>query len=1099
VVFLRQPDGSTQIRQLAQDEDGLWGIRLASVEADLSFDLRLDKARSEAYAVRVLARPVITGVEVGYKYPSYTRRKPEKKALGGRTITALEGTKLRIALTSNVDLRSATARIGEQTVKLRINPGNRRVAVRHHILNASGRMEVDLVSTDGLRSKQLHPLVLRAIPDAPPSVNITGWVAGKTYFASDTVPLTYRAQDDIGLAELSIMAPGRVEIPILVEPFGTREIEQTITIPASTLVVGSARSAMIRVQALDTKGQVISSQSVKLTLAVNSYDRQLRDALTVFEYGRPPRRSIRSVSAKRLDLHLVGLRRAAGYLKVLLEGLAAGKPLTEKTQTNYRNQIAGTLKGLGFQVDLIPANLNLQPRLQQDYLFATGTVALASHAESLLKSFEEACGGGPPAGALKALQGRLQSSITRQEKANEERKRRKLGLMRELLGYQSSVLAAAVEETQAAKNWDDDHRTSGRVQLKQILALLKAGAGEGAPEEVIAVLRSGNKEKNDETALIAAAPLLRKLTAGLIPLARTEALRAVDAEITAAAGLARLAGRSESLDMRAMLIVNGLMVPTPVLLDEVNALNRYLAERAQGKAGGVPSFSSRDGLLWQLQDALLGMHAQAQGLRVLLALDGSQSREADALGHWVALREKALALQGLIPRMGSLDQSLRDRVKALGAKLSFCDPWIPSVDAGTASQFCGRLRQLESECEGLAAVLAPSLQAIAGKMNAVAASQRKLTRGALADYRASVLATSEEMARKKQDTNVHIIYLRLRALQTALLRSYDMAQAARILKGGTASDLPALMTASILAGKATDFVFKELVNVHIPAGQRGTITNLWEGRISLLKDVAGKIAVIESVLADGVSEEELQRIAQEQVVLHLRTKEEKAVRSAAEAERSTAQPKALLDELSGNRAQAHLVWEDPHWGVGLLGDALARKAPEEEIKATAKPLAASMARFAKLPKEIDILPALVKECAEALPADAQQREGLEADLKTIQGKLAARIEAGGGSDLTFPAVRLGRALARTALGGDRSGGALLRWSLFEAETARRWGGFGDQQAAVGGIAIVGENLGDLKLPKHLYLELKRARGGKMPALFKDQSYRYLNLILEKAR
>ncbi|MHC4885918.1 MAG: hypothetical protein ACYTGH_12625, partial [Planctomycetota bacterium] len=37
VVFLRQPDGSTQIRQLAQDEDGLWGIRLASVEADLSF------------------------------------------------------------------------------------------------------------------------------------------------------------------------------------------------------------------------------------------------------------------------------------------------------------------------------------------------------------------------------------------------------------------------------------------------------------------------------------------------------------------------------------------------------------------------------------------------------------------------------------------------------------------------------------------------------------------------------------------------------------------------------------------------------------------------------------------------------------------------------------------------------------------------------------------------------------------------------------------------------------------------------------------------------------------------------------------------------
>ena len=52
---------------------------------------------------------------------------------------------------------------------------------------------------------------------------------------------------------------------------------------------------------------------------------------------------------------------------------------------------------------------------------------------------------------------------------------------------------------------------------------------------------------------------------------------------------------------------------------------------------------------------------------------------------------------------------------------------------------------------------------------------------------------------------------------------------------------------------------------------------------------------------------------------------------------------------------------------------------------------------------------------------------------------------------------------------------------------------------MGGLALVSDDLGQLKLPVHLYQELKRSREKPMPPLFRDQCYEYLNTILEQAR
>ena len=78
--------------------------------------------------------------------------------------------------------------------------------------------------------------------------------------------------------------------------------------------------------------------------------------------------------------------------------------------------------------------------------------------------------------------------------------------------------------------------------------------------------------------------------------------------------------------------------------------------------------------------------------------------------------------------------------------------------------------------------------------------------------------------------------------------------------------------------------------------------------------------------------------------------------------------------------------------------------------------------------------------------------------------------------------------------------APLEWTVSELEMNRRIRTIQQPRLSFSGVGILGEDeFANLKLPKYLYLELKRAREQAMPALFKDRCYRYLNGIMEAAR
>ena len=154
--------------------------------------------------------------------------------------------------------------------------------------------------------------------------------------------------------------------------------------------------------------------------------------------------------------------------------------------------------------------------------------------------------------------------------------------------------------------------------------------------------------------------------------------------------------------------------------------------------------------------------------------------------------------------------------------------------------------------------------------------------------------------------------------------------------------------------------------------------------------------------------------------------------------------------------------------------------------------------LAPLPKELASLPDAVAQLA-AGGDDAAQAA---ADLEGLLPALRALAKP----PPVFPEQELDQRLAlalnraRVALAFGGAARAPLHWAAAEMEWRRRRARVAERRVGVGGLAVAsGDEFADLKLPRHLYLELKRAREQAMPEMFRERCYRYLNTVLEKAR
>ena len=146
--------------------------------------------------------PAATNFSVRLTPPAYTRRRETTK--GSPDVSALRGTRALWSLDANVPLASASLRLTNGIVVPLRPDGDRRWSTDIHVLS---NMAFTVVLADAKGRPGIDATVrrVRALADAPPTVEVT--LPGRDIRAlpTDTVPISMAASDDHGVASMELV------------------------------------------------------------------------------------------------------------------------------------------------------------------------------------------------------------------------------------------------------------------------------------------------------------------------------------------------------------------------------------------------------------------------------------------------------------------------------------------------------------------------------------------------------------------------------------------------------------------------------------------------------------------------------------------------------------------------------------------------------------------------------------------------------------------------------------------------------------------------------------------------------------------------------
>jgi hypothetical protein len=188
------------------------------------FDYRISagegsESQSPFYHVETLLRPAVSGMDIQYSYPAYTRLKDKTETSRDGIVDAVVGTRVRLIIHANQKLSTESrlliagtgvpVSVAASSLPLEPLAGNDYAVSL--LLNESGQYAIHTVGQatyrDGDTVKQLtgkndvyRPMIAR--PDAPPTVAILEPASAIKVRATDVVPIRWEAADDFGVERM---------------------------------------------------------------------------------------------------------------------------------------------------------------------------------------------------------------------------------------------------------------------------------------------------------------------------------------------------------------------------------------------------------------------------------------------------------------------------------------------------------------------------------------------------------------------------------------------------------------------------------------------------------------------------------------------------------------------------------------------------------------------------------------------------------------------------------------------------------------------------------------------------------------------------------
>ena len=1103
----------TAVQRLQAGPAGVWELPLHDLRKNFEFQLTLGPARSAVDRIEVTERPIIEKITVTYQFPMYTKLPERKEILLGRTITALEGTKIKIELTCNIPLQSVTGLADNEQRNFLLDPHDPHKAGRYHFVSANERLDLVLHARNGLDNTKELPLNIRMVPDLPPVISIANDPSSRAFFPNEIITVAYKAQDDIGLAEVALIAmQGDFRQDAELEKYGAKESAGVIHVPVSALVKPGVSSVQLRVTALDTKGQRSASPPVTIKIAANSYDRQLRTALRCFASTT---RSGNEQSAEQLGFpalarqaqKLKELRSLNAKVTILRELLTDGAQpgAGEQKQVDEARgllTLAGPvfpylspymIKGYGGlrAIDVL-GRAPLTIRLRRSVRDAACGAELAISPEALTAAFDAALHSTNPKAELANVQTALTAALARQEQAAQVLSNEYRTINLELAGYLATTLEATLRSAGTDAWADTDARGAAIAKLKELAALL-AGPLDDLPDaDQKLALEAALKSPTELEVLAQAKPVLKSIVERLAAAAVQEATRQ-PTSILPIDDYLRAVAPTPGTDWMTTYAL-WLDIQTSDTDADEDLLVRQALTQLQCAATGKlipPAPANLQSRQFQLFATLSRFAEQAGTLRVGLATRQAIPGQPSFEPAWLRLRELAFELRNLPPDTAP-DAA---RFQALTGKLApVTGGWLPADELVEALPIT--LAAWETEARELALVLLPAARTRLQTLAAATTNWPGDLAGAIDRYRAAVAGQVVILEKTHNGEMAH----------------HDIREAARL--NGAAPDtldLDLLMAVRVALQKAQDDLDK---NVGAPISNVGSTALVrsegekiaWKGKIQAWEEHSNLLAGIRELLAPDLPSEVRKDYLNRQVILHHFELERKTISSAlALASAPVTKAATLLANAGTDKLAAPAFWSDMVYACLALRQTVVAGDNAAAVDRLAK-IRSLIAQAVPLSRETRSLSILQDRPPASLPTDAAARNGFAQELAGILDELRplAVLPPVYPEEERNQQQQLAVWQARFQLATGTGDGAALRvpvaWAVTDLEWNRRKHEAASRQVGIGSIAATTEDeFANLKLPKHLYLELKRAREGAMPELYKERSHKYLSTLMEKAR
>lgn len=1107
-----------------------WELPVADVQRDFSFVALLGPARTAEYRVGVRPRPRIERIVVSYRPPSYTGLPNREEVLTGRTITALEETKLRIEITADLPLASARARIGSEEVRFTVDPRDPRRAFCFVFLSANARMDMSLVAGNGLDNPREPPLHLRVVADAPPVILATNDPSSRPRFPGDTVQFDFKAQDDIGLADVALTTvSGGFTQEADLGTVGVREASGTIAVPVSALFVPGSGSVQVRLTVLDGKGQRGSSPVMTLQIATDSYEQQLRAisrSLDGRQTGGPPnqREQLGFPSRDRHAARLKSLRGLQTKVAILRElGADPADPKVAPQVAEARGLMAfdsgfdylmpyqtpghGGLRAL----DVI-GRMPMTVRLQAIFRDTTCGAELAVPVAAIRPAFEAAITAADRPAALDAFHAMLDGLIARQEAV--------VGRLDDFARVWQVELAGLLATRLARGGYADadrDRIVTAAAQLEELVHLVTgplSAAAEGKPPIVPAELSKALAAvvggADQRAALVAGT----EACAALVPVLTDAAARlAVDPSVQGigteewVADLGNQPEQQGRRDIYALWIdlqTDDTDVDETQLLAHAVSLERLVAG---GDFVAPPAATDAAAKGLRMVTCLSRFADQAAVVRGAIA-SGAVDDPTLLEASWIRLRELAFMIARESAAAGGLPREFV-------ASLEPARPWPPAGESLPA--FVPLLTAWESQARGLAAgCMEPARQRLAalageatgwpGECVAALDSYDRDIEALVAALETSL--TADDLHRRLPQSDA-----RLAVTSAALLERLAVAEAARLHEVGPDAGIDRLAAARIAVGKLREHLGSRVgaVSSLVSAAPTAAAVNPQDGTRALALGKAkvctehrGLVAGVRRLCDPATPSEARLAILQSLGIAHVVEKEQKGIQAAVGI--ATAAPLPAADMLglpSAEGAGVAMFWERV-----LLGVADLRAAVERDDAAAAdrarEAVTARMNAVAAPPHQARGVVDWLSQPAETARSDKLPADKARADKELAE--IATELETLARPPAVYPAeLRIAQQWQavwrqRFLLAEDAVARGSLTWAVIEVEGLRRKQEAAAAKVGIGSLQVAAEDdLAALKLPRHIILELRRAREGTIPELHRDRSHKYMTTILEKAR